>query len=155
MVTHLYRPAAGIMLINRERKVWVGQRLDATGDAWQMPQGGLDKGEDPLEGALRELGEETGISRDLVEVVARSRTELFYDLPAELAATLWRGKWRGQRQVWFLMRFVGEDADVRIDTAEPEFRAWKWVEPNLLPTLIVPFKRALYEAVLAEFAPWL
>lgn len=156
MVTPLpYRPAAGVMLLNRNGKVWVGQRLDSTLEAWQMPQGGLDPGEEAEAAALRELEEETGITRDLVEVVARSSRELSYDLPADLVGKLWRGKWRGQRQVWFLMRFLGEDADVRIDTVEPEFRFWKWAEPADLPTLIVPFKQELYRAVLAEFAEWL
>lgn len=150
-----YRPAAGIMLINDASKVWVGQRLDSTLEAWQMPQGGLDPGENPLEGAMRELEEETGIGRALAEVVARSKSELTYDLPADLVGKLWKGKWRGQRQVWFLMRFLGTDADVRIDTKDPEFRAWKWAEPAELPHLIVPFKRALYKAVLEEFASWL
>lgn len=147
-----YRPAAGIMLINAAKQVWVGQRLDSKLDAWQMPQGGLDEGEDARNGALRELEEETGVRRGLVEVLARSRTELTYDLPAELVGKLWRGKWRGQRQSWFLMRFLGTDADVRIDAGEPEFGAWKWVEPATLPEIIVPFKRDLYRAVLAEFA---
>ena len=147
-----YRPAAGVMLINSDRKVWVGQRLDSTLEAWQMPQGGLDPGEDAFAGALRELEEETGIFHTLVEPVATASRELFYDLPADLAGKLWRGKWRGQRQAWFLLRFLGEDTDVRIDTAHPEFRAWKWVEPGLLPDLIVPFKRELYQSVIAEFA---
>ncbi len=150
-----YRPAAGVMLLNAQGKVWVGQRLDSVAEAWQMPQGGLDPGEDAEAGALRELEEETGISRELVEVIARSRDELSYDLPDELIGKLWRGKWRGQRQSWFLMRFLGEDADVRIDTAEPEFGAWRWVEPAAVPSLIVPFKKVLYEAVCAEFAEWL
>ena len=150
-----YRPAAGIMLINAERRVWVGQRIDSTQEAWQMPQGGLDEGEDPVEGALRELEEETGIVRELVEIVARSREELLYDLPEDLIGRLWKGRYRGQRQRWFLARFLGTDADVVLETAEPEFRAWQWVEPATLPDLIVPFKRALYEAVLAEFSPYL
>jgi len=149
-----YRPAAGVMLLNHARKVWVGQRLDSTLEAWQMPQGGLDEGEDPQAGALRELEEETGIAPALVEVIARSRGELTYDLPPDLVGELWKGKWRGQRQVWFLMRFKGTDADVRIDTPDPEFRAWKWAEPADLPSLIVPFKRDLYRAVLAEFSHW-
>lgn len=143
------------MLINADGKVWVGQRLDSAADAWQMPQGGLDAGEEPRDGALRELEEETGIGRAFVEVLARSRGELTYDLPADLVGKLWRGKWRGQRQCWFLMRFLGNDADVRIDTVEPEFRAWKWVEPSQVPDLIVPFKRQLYRDVLREFAEWL
>ena len=157
MVTDLaaYRPAAGVMLLNRDRRVWVGQRLDSTLEAWQMPQGGLDPGEDAYVGALRELEEETGISRALVEPMATASRELFYDLPPDLAGRLWRGKWRGQRQAWFLMRFLGEDADVRIDTPHPEFRAWRWVEPATLPDLIVPFKRKLYQSVIAEFAPFL
>jgi putative (di)nucleoside polyphosphate hydrolase len=150
-----YRPAAGVMLINGRRQVWVGQRIDSTLEAWQMPQGGLDPGEDPLDGALRELEEETGIARHLVELVARAPMELTYDLPNDLIGKLWQGRWRGQRQHWFLMRFLGSDADVHIDTPEPEFRAWKWAEPAELPTLIVPFKKRLYEQVLEAFADWL
>lgn len=150
-----YRPAVGVMLLNAERKVWVGQRLDSTLEAWQMPQGGLEKGEEPLAGALRELEEETGIATSLVEIVARSKTELTYDLPADLVEKLWKGQWRGQRQTWFLARFVGTDADVDLQTKEPEFRAWRWVEPAVLPSIIVPFKSELYEAVLVEFGEWL
>ena len=143
------------MLLNADRRVWVGQRIDSTLEAWQMPQGGLDPGEEPLAGALRELGEETGIDTHLVEIVATSRRTLFYDLPPDLVAKLWRGRYRGQAQHWFLMRFLGQDTDVHIDTPEPEFRAWQWLEPEQLPHLIVPFKKTLYEAVLAEFAEWL
>lgn len=150
-----YRPAAGVMLINDRNRIWVGQRIDSTLEAWQMPQGGLDPGEDPLDGALRELEEETGIPRDLAELVARCPMELTYDLPDDLIGKLWKGRWRGQRQHWFLMRFLGTDADVRIDTPEPEFRAWKWAEPRDLPTMIVPFKKQLYEQVLEAFADWL
>jgi putative (di)nucleoside polyphosphate hydrolase len=150
-----YRPAAGVMLINREGKVFVAQRLDSTLEAWQMPQGGLDEGEDAEAGALRELEEETGITRDKVEIVARCPVELTYDLPEDLVGKMWKGKWRGQRQAWFLMRFLGEDSDVDLETAEPEFRAWKWAEPQDLPAMIVPFKRELYEEVLEAFAKWL
>jgi len=150
-----YRPAAGIMLINDERKVWVGQRRDSTLEAWQMPQGGLDPGEDAQEGALRELEEETGISRDLVEIIARAPEELTYDLPEDLIGVVWKKKWHGQRQTWFLARFLGTDADVNIQTAEPEFRAWKWSEVEDLPAIIVPFKKKLYEDVIAAFRPWL
>lgn len=148
-----YRPAAAIMLLNAENKVWVGQRRDSTAEAWQMPQGGLDEGEEAEAGALRELEEETGIAPHLVRVIARSRQEHLYDLPQDLIGKLWRGRYRGQRQYWFLARFIGTDADVHIDTAEPEFRAWRWVEAEELPHLIVPFKRALYESVVAEFTP--
>lgn len=150
-----YRPAAGVMLINPAGQVWVGQRRDSALDAWQMPQGGLDRGESPRDGALRELEEETGIGRDLVDVIAQAPEELLYDLPDELIGKLWKGKWRGQRQTWFLMRFLGTDADVNLETEEPEFRAWRWVEPAELPALIVPFKRQLYTDVLEAFADWL
>jgi putative (di)nucleoside polyphosphate hydrolase len=150
-----YRPAAGIMLVNAEGKVWVGQRLDSSLEAWQMPQGGLDEGEDAERGALRELEEETGISPDLVEIVARHGEELYYDLPEDLAGKLWKGRWRGQRQTWFLARFLGTDDDVDIATRDPEFRAWKWAEPADLPAMIVPFKKKLYEQVLAAFRPLL
>ncbi len=148
---YTYRPAAGVMLINDAGQVWVGQRLDSTLEAWQMPQGGLDAGEDPLAGALRELEEETGISRDLVEIIARAPEELTYDLPEDLIGVVWKQKWRGQRQTWFLARFLGRDEDVNLQTAEPEFRAWRWATADELPRLIVPFKKKLYEDVIAAF----
>jgi putative (di)nucleoside polyphosphate hydrolase len=147
-----YRAAVGVMLLNADGKVFVGQRLDNQLDAWQMPQGGLDPGEEARDGALRELEEETGIDRTLVEVITCASRTLDYDLPEDLQGKVWGGRYRGQRQTWFLCRFLGSDEDVHIDTAEPEFRAWKWAEPAELPAMIVPFKRALYEAVLAEFA---
>lgn len=147
-----YRPAAGIMLVNAEGKVFVGQRLDSTLEAWQMPQGGIDPDEGAEAAALRELEEETGIPRHLVEIVARAPEDLDYDLPPDLVGKLWKGRYRGQRQAWFLMRFLGTDSDVAIDTAHPEFRAWKWAEPSELPDMIVPFKRALYENVLRALA---
>jgi putative (di)nucleoside polyphosphate hydrolase len=150
-----YRPGAGVMLLNREGKVFVAQRLDSTLEAWQMPQGGLDEGEEPEEGALRELEEETGIPRHRVEIVARCPIELTYDLPEDLVGKMWKGKWRGQRQTWFLMRFLGEDGDVNLETADPEFRAWKWAEASELPAMIVPFKKEMYGKLLEAFARWL
>ena len=147
-----YRPCAGVMLLNREGRVFVGQRLDSTLEAWQMPQGGIDKGEAPFDAAVRELWEETGVSADLVALIAEAPEELFYDLPDELIGKLWKGKWRGQRQRWFLFRFLGEDKDINIATAEPEFRAWRWAAPADLVDLIVPFKRVLYQQVLDAFA---
>jgi putative (di)nucleoside polyphosphate hydrolase len=146
-----YRPGAGVMLVNRQGKVFVAQRLDSTLEAWQMPQGGLDEGEEPRDGALRELHEETGIPLDKVEVIAAAPEPLLYDLPEDLVGKLWKGKWRGQRQHWYLCRFLGEDSDVNIETEHPEFRAWKWADPDDLPTMIVPFKRKLYKDVLAAF----
>ena len=143
------------MLINRDGRVFVGQRMDSTLEAWQMPQGGIDPGEDAQTAAIRELGEETGIAPALVELVAEAPDELTYDLPPDLVGKLWRGRWRGQRQRWFLYRFLGEDGDVNIATEHQEFRAWRWLDPEDLPTLIVPFKRELYEAVLAAFRPHL
>jgi putative (di)nucleoside polyphosphate hydrolase len=147
-----YRPAVGVMLLNADNKVFVGQRLDNALDAWQMPQGGTDPGESAEEAALRELEEETGIARELVEIIACASRELNYDLPEDLQGKVWGGKYRGQRQTWFLCRFLGSDDDVHIDTPEPEFRAWKWAEPSELPAMIVPFKRELYAAILREFA---
>ncbi len=150
-----YRPAAAVMLLNPEDKVFVAQRLDSSLDAWQMPQGGLDPGEDARAGALRELEEETGIPPRLVEIIARSSRELLYDVPKELSDQLWGGKYRGQTQTWFLMRFLGTDADVNLDTEHPEFRAWRWIDPWCLPNLIVAFKKRLYDEVLEEFAAYL
>jgi putative (di)nucleoside polyphosphate hydrolase len=148
-----YRPCAGIMLVNRDGKVFVGQRIDSVSNiAWQMPQGGIDEGEEPEEAALRELAEETGVSRNLVDVIARSKEEYLYDLPNELIGKLWKGRWRGQRQWWFLLRFKGEDSDVNILTDTQEFSEWRWVEPAELPGLIVPFKKRIYEALVEEFA---
>lgn len=150
-----YRPAAGVMLLNAANQVFVAQRLDSSLEAWQMPQGGLDEGEEPLSGALRELEEETGIKSDKVEVIARCPVELDYDLPDDLVGRMWGGRWRGQRQTWFLMRFTGRDEDVNLETPEPEFRAWKWADAAELPAMIVPFKKKLYEDVIAAFREWL
>ncbi|MFS2110969.1 RNA pyrophosphohydrolase [Sphingomonas sp. Sphisp140] len=146
-----YRPCAGVMLLNRHGQVFVGQRLDSVVEAWQMPQGGIDPGEEPIDAAWRELWEETGVERQHAELIAQAPEELFYDLPEDLVGRIWKGKWRGQRQRWFLFRFLGEDHDVNIQTAEPEFRAWRWAEPKDLPDIIVPFKRALYKELLTVF----
>jgi len=147
-----YRPCAGVMLMNRDGRVFVGQRLDSTLEAWQMPQGGIDPGEAPIDAAVRELREETGVAADKVRLIAEAPEELFYDLPDDMVGKIWKGKWRGQRQRWFLFAFDGTDADIDIATPEPEFRAWRWSDPVDLPTMIVPFKKSLYEAVLAAFA---
>lgn len=150
-----YRPCAGVMLLNSERRVFVGQRMDSRSEAWQMPQGGIDKGEDAETAAFRELQEETGIAPAKTSLIARASRELQYDLPDELIGTIWKGKYRGQRQSWFLMGFEGDDSDVNIATDHQEFRAWKWADPLELPALIVPFKRQLYKELLTEFSEYL
>ncbi len=152
---NLYRRGVGVMLINEHRHVFVGRRIDNRDEAWQMPQGGIDKGEKPWPAALRELEEETGIRKKLVEKVARLPEQLRYDIPDAIASRLWGGKWRGQLQDWYLVRFLGSDKDVNITTKHPEFSHWKWVEPHLLPELIVPFKRDMYRTIVDGFAEYL
>lgn len=143
------------MLLSSEGQVFVGARIDNTDEAWQMPQGGIDEGEQPWATALRELEEETGIAPHLVERIAASPERMKYQLPPELRGKLWGGKYVGQDQDWYLARFLGDDSDIDIHTAHPEFREWKWIEPRLLPDLIVPFKRELYRQLLAEFSDYL
>jgi putative (di)nucleoside polyphosphate hydrolase len=158
-----YRPGVGIMLLNPAGRVFVGRRKDIPAGlaAWQMPQGGIDPGETPREAALRELEEEVGTNK--AEILAETSDWMHYALPPEIAQGiadargypngLWGGRYRGQRQKWFAMRFLGEDAEIDPAAGEhPEFDAWEWVSPARLPELIVPFKRPIYEAVIAEFA---
>ena len=153
----LYRPCVGVMLVNAAGKAFVGKRIDnQEGDWWQMPQGGVDEGEDCDAALLRELAEETGARAEHVEVLGKLPAELFYELPDDLQGKLWGGRYLGQRQTWYLARFTGGDADIDIAAHDPpEFCEWKWVEPALLPELIVPFKREVYRAIVAGFAPLL
>ncbi len=147
-----YRPCVGVVLVNDAGGVFVGQRIDAQVDAWQMPQGGVDKGEELQEAALRELWEETGVTADLVEIEAMTADWVYYDVPHELVPRIWGGKFRGQKQRWYLMRFRGNDDQVVIETEHPEFSKWTWLDPALLVERIVPFKREVYAQVVAEFA---
>lgn len=144
----LYRPAVGMMILNAENKIFVGQRLDNKEVAWQMPQGGISPHEDADQAMLRELEEEIGTRN--VEIIVKSKTWYKYDLPPEIAARLWQGKFKGQKQIWYVLRFRGKDREININTYHPEFRAWKWVDKAELLDLIVPFKRQLYERILKE-----
>lgn len=148
-----YRPCVGVMLVNAQGLAFVGKRIDnREGDWWQMPQGGVDDDEGLDAAMLRELGEEIGVKARHVEIAGRLPEELFYDLPEELQAKLWGGKYKGQRQTWFLVRFLGTDSDIDLDADKhPEFCEWKWVDPELLPELIVPFKREVYATIVAGF----
>lgn len=150
-----YRACVGLMLMNAQGKIFVGQRNDRHADAWQMPQGGVDDGEAPQDAALRELWEETGVTSDLVEIVAETAGWLPYDLPHDIVPVIWKGRYRGQEQKWFLLRFKGTDEQVNIATEHPEFTRWKWQDPDQLIAEIVPFKRDVYTAVLAEFSEYL
>ncbi|HMN38377.1 MAG TPA: RNA pyrophosphohydrolase [Hyphomicrobium sp.] len=156
-----YRPCVGIMVVNRQGLIWIGCRADAQDDPegrgawWQMPQGGIDEHEYPRAAALRELYEETGIRS--VSFIAERAGWINYDLPPDLLGKAWGGRYRGQKQKWFALRFTGEDSEINIvppDPANVEFVAWRWAPLSEVHALIVPFKRAVYDAVLADFAPF-
>jgi putative (di)nucleoside polyphosphate hydrolase len=144
-----WRACVGLMLFGPDGRVWVGNRIDMPGDHWQMPQGGIDRGETPRQAGLRELLEEIGT--DKAEIVAEYPDWLQYDLPPERSATKWGGRYRGQKQRWFALRFTGRDEDIRLDRHHPEFDAWKWENIDRLPDLVVDFKRDIYEKLVAEF----
>jgi putative (di)nucleoside polyphosphate hydrolase len=150
-----YRPCVGVMLINAEGRIFAGQRKDNSVAAWQMPQGGIDGDEKPKQAALRELWEETGVTSDLVEFLAKSPGWVTYDLPDELIGKVWGGKYRGQRQRWLLFRYHGRDDQIDIATEHPEFSEWRWVTADEMLAAIVPFKRAVYDEVVAAFRDWL
>lgn len=150
----LYRPCVGTMMVNSTGHAFVGKRIDnREGDWWQMPQGGVDPGEEMDEAMLREVNEETGVEAAHLQIVGTLGRELFYDLPPELQGKLWGGKFIGQRQTWYLTRFTGADRDIDLNAHKhPEFCEWKWVEPILLPELIVPFKKDVYQTIVDGFA---
>ena len=150
-----YRPCVGVMLINAEGQIFAGLRKDSTATAWQMPQGGIDDGEKPRKAALRELWEETGITDDLVEFIGKTHDWVTYDLPPDLLGRVWGGKYRGQRQKWFLYRYLGRDDQVNIATEHPEFSAWRWIAADEMIASIVPFKRSVYEDVVRHFRAYL
>ncbi|MCY1128165.1 RNA pyrophosphohydrolase [Frigidibacter sp. RF13] len=150
-----YRPCVGVMLIDGAGRIFAGQRKDSEVAAWQMPQGGIDKDEKPRAAALRELWEETGVTAGLVDFVGKTHGWITYDLPDHLVGKVWGGKYRGQRQKWFLYRFLGRDDQIDIATEHPEFSEWKWVTADELITSIVPFKRKVYEEVVMAFRAYL
>lgn len=150
-----YRPCVGIMLCSARGEIFAGRRIDGARNAWQMPQGGIDPGESPRAAALRELREETGVGQSLAEPVSSIDRWMRYDLPENLVPSLWGGKFRGQKQKWFLYRFTGADAQIDIDTEEPEFSEWRWLSADELLDHVVPFKRRVYEEVLRAFGPLL
>lgn len=149
----LYRPCVGAMMVNGAGRAFVGKRIDnREGNWWQMPQGGVDDGEELRGALLRELGEETGVRAADVQILADLGRELIYELPDDLKGKLWGGKFIGQRQSWYLVRFTGRDSAIDIRAHEPpEFCEWKWVDPELLPDLIVPFKRTVYRTIVDGF----
>ncbi|WP_425092875.1 RNA pyrophosphohydrolase [Tropicimonas sp. S265A] len=147
-----YRPCVGVVLMDKRGRVFAGQRIDSDVPAWQMPQGGIDADETPRDAALRELTEETGVEPDQVAVVAETADWITYDLPHDIVPRIWKGRFKGQKQKWVLLRFLGNDADIDIETEIPEFNQWRWLEPAVVLEAIVPFKREVYAAVFAEFA---
>jgi putative (di)nucleoside polyphosphate hydrolase len=146
-----YRKCVGIMVVNKDKKVFVGQRIDHSSTAWQMPQGGVDEGESESDASLRELSEETGITEEKVSLIAVGKSWVSYDLPPEMIPKLWGGQYRGQKQKWFLYRFNGLDVDINIRKTHQEFSNWCWMEIDQLLDNIVPFKRQVYTKVIREF----
>ena len=150
-----YRPNVGMMIINQKKEIFVGKRIDHPSNFWQMPQGGIDAQEIPSIAALREMEEEVGIKKNKVDLLTESKDWYYYSIPSDLAKTLWKGKYKGQRQKWFLYKFKGTDKDINIHTEHPEFSDYKWVTKDFLVPNIVPFKKKIYEKLLLEFKDYL
>ena len=150
-----YRPNVGMMIINQKKEIFVGKRIDHPSNFWQMPQGGIDTEEIPSIAALREMEEEVGIKKNKVDLLTESKDWYYYSIPSDLAKTLWKGKYKGQRQKWFLYKFKGTDKDINIHTEHPEFSDYKWVTKDFLVPNIVPFKKKIYEKLLLEFKDYL
>lgn len=152
---YLYRSGVGIVIINAQKKIFVGKRIDNNSDAWQMPQGGIDVNEQEDDAMIRELKEETGIGSDQVRVLGKSCGHYYYNLPYKLQKKFWGGKYLGQKQRWYLIEFIGDDSAINIATEDPEFSEWKWVSQEEIVSHIVSFKRELYEDVIQEFESFL
>ena len=150
-----YRPNVGMMIINQKKEIFVGKRIDHPSNFWQMPQGGIDAQEIPSIAALREMEEEVGITKNKVDLLTESKDWYYYSIPSDLAKTLWKGKYKGQRQKWFLYKFKGTEKDINIHTEHPEFSDYKWVTKDFLVPNIVPFKKKIYEKLLLEFKDYL
>ncbi len=150
-----YRPNVGMMIVNQKKEIFVGKRIDHPSNFWQMPQGGIDAQEIPSIAALREMEEEVGIKKNKVDLLAESKDWYYYSIPSDLAKTLWKGKYKGQRQKWFLYKFKGAEKDINIHTEHPEFSDYKWVTKDFLVPNIVPFKKKIYEKILLEFKDYL
>lgn len=150
-----YRPNVGMMIINQKKEIFVGKRIDHPSNFWQMPQGGIDAQEIPSIAALREMEEEVGIKKNKVDLLTESKDWYYYSIPSDLAKTLWKGKYKGQRQKWFLYKFKGAEKDINIHTEHPEFSDYKWVTKDFLVPNIVSFKKKIYEKLLLEFKDYL
>lgn len=150
-----YRPNVGMMIINQKKEIFVGKRIDHPSNFWQMPQGGIDAQEIPSIAALREMDEEVGIKKNKVDLLTESKDWYYYSIPSDLAKTLWKGKYKGQRQKWFLYKFKGTEKDINIHSEHPEFSDYKWVTKDFLVPNIVPFKKKIYEKLLLEFKDYL
>lgn len=144
-----YRPCVGMMILNNRNDVFVARRIDSSRDAWQMPQGGIDQDESPEEAAFRELQEEIGTNK--VKILAKTKKQYTYNFPRDLREKLWNGQYRGQRQTWFLMRYLGSEQDINIKTKNPEFNEWKWIQMSELINIVIPFKKKVYEKIILEF----